>query len=601
MNNNVPIGIENYKEAQNYYYVDKTLLIDEIINSMIGKSILVTRPRRFGKSLVVSMLEYFFSNNEKSDDIFKDKAIYNCPTSYAHINKYPTIHINMKNVNGENKDELITKCINEISNLYRKHDYLLDSVVLSKEEKDYFNNVLSTSFNDYFYYQDSIKKLSSFLYNHFKHKVVILIDEYDTPIESSYENNFFNETITFFKELYSNSLKGNDNVFFCFITGVLEISKESLFSGLNNLSVFSVIDNKLNAYFGFTEDEARTILKNFGLDEQFEDITKWYSGYIFGNRTLFNPWSLLNYVERQQIRSYWINTGSNNLIGKLLEPHIKDDFLSFINNESLEIDFNNSINYDDFQYDNTAIYSYLVQSGYLVAEYKKAPKSYVIKIPNAEIYECFKNDVIAKGFNKSLLSIATQLRNAILNKKVADISNILENYVIESFSYYDLKNEKSYQILLTGILATLFDTHVVKTEVNNLKGRCDIMISPKMNDDIGIIVEVKCHNGKTPLSKTKLNESAISAIKQIEKNNYYSELKRRGCQTILLYGISFDINGNHIIEVKELKIWHYLHQKAPIVFIVFCLTIYLLLFFLIYTSTLSVSLSLLSDLTLASL
>lgn len=553
MRKELPIGIEDYDKSQNYYYVDKTLIIDEIIRSMIGKSILVTRPRRFGKTLTVSMLDYFFSNQLDSDSLFSNKKIAST-ASYAYLNKYPVIHINMRTVNGSNEEEIIYKAINNLSSLYEKHQYLLNSGKLSDIDKDYYRSIIAKTFSHNYLYQDSLFKLSSFLFKHFNQKVIILIDEYDTPCESSYENKIYEKTIGFFEELYSSALKGNDNVLFSFVTGVLEISKESLFSGLNNMSVHSVIDNKLNIYFGFTKEETLELLKDYDLLDKYDELEKWYGGYEFGNTTLFNPWSIINYVEKQQNRPHWVNTAQTNIIRELLVGHVKEEFLSLVNNQYQAIMFNNAINYLDFTHDKNAIYSYLTQAGYIIAKYKEAPNLYSVRIPNREIYEVFKNDIIAKEFNISLLQIASRLKVAFENNKIDDISIILDDYIVSSLSYYDVKNEKTYQALLTGILAVLFDTHIVNNEVNTLKGRCDIMVSPKQDNDIGLIVEVKYRqNVKSVLSSNKLKDSAKSAINQIESHKYYQELLRRKCSKILLYGITFDINGDHALESKELN------------------------------------------------
>lgn len=553
MKQNLPIGIEDYKEAQNYYYVDKTPFIEEIVDSMLGKSVLITRPRRFGKSLMVSMLEHFFSIKKASVELFSDKKIASAPEAMAHLYQYPVVHLNMKNVGGPSAEDIKTRCKNEIARIYRENDFLLSTDSMIDSEKEYFRHVLNQDLPRDSDYYDSVFKLSVFLARHYQRKVVILIDEYDTPIESSYESGVFEECMPFFKEIYSNALKGNESLLFSLLTGVLEISKESLFSGLNNIGVYSVIDNRFSSYFGFTEGETKKLLDDFGLSSSFEEIRRWYGGYEFGDSVLFNPWSVLNFVERAQIRPYWVNTGSNNLLQNLLVGHVQDEFVLLVNNASRPIEFNSAVNYRDFDSDSNAIYSYLVQSGYLVAKYLGAPKSYLIKIPNLEIYEVFKNDIIARGFDKGLLLLASQLRQAIENSDTATISTLLESYILRSYSYFDLRDEKNYQVMLTGVLAVLFDTHVVQAEVNGPKGRCDIMISPKRIGGLGIVFEVKFHRGANQLSKEKLCESARSAIRQIEKKGYDAELRRRECSRILLYGIAFDIRGAHCLTCKEAK------------------------------------------------
>lgn len=551
MKKTLPIGIEDYQEAQNYYYVDKTQFIEEIVTTMLGKSVLITRPRRFGKSLMVSMLDHFFSIREKSEHLFADKRVAASSEAMAYMNQYPVIHLNMKNVSGKATADIVDRCISEIVKAYREYDFLLNEDSMAEIEKEYFSLVLNRGLPRTVDYQESILRLSAFLARHYHQKVVILIDEYDTPIESSYEAGVFEECMPFFKELYSNALKGNEHMLFALMTGVLEISKESLFSGLNNINVYSVIDNRFSPYFGFTATETKKLLEDFGLSSSFDEVCKWYGGYEFGESVLINPWSVLNYVERAQIRPYWVNTGSNNLLQELLAGHVKDEFVLLVNDESRPIEFNSAVNYRDFAYDSNAICSYLVQSGYLVARYLGAPKSYLIKIPNLEIYEVFKNDIIARGFDKGLLLLATKLRQAIENNDAKTISTLLQDYVLRSYSYFDLADEKSYQVMLTGILAVLFDTHIVKAKVNGARGRCDILVSPKHKGGLGIVFELKFHRGTNQLSKERLCESARAAIRQIEKQGYDLELRQRECSRILLFGIVFDTNKSHCLMSKE--------------------------------------------------
>ena len=545
----LPIGVDDYLEAQNYYYVDKTLFIKDIIDSYLSKSVLVTRPRRFGKSLMVSMIEYYFTNDDNYHYLFEDKKIINCESRYLDfMNKYPVVHINMKSVNGTSKEEIINKTIDLISNLYKKHSYLLKNDEMFDIDREYFLNVVNKRIANIYDYQASLKKLTGLLFQHFRKKVVVLIDEYDTPIESAYESNVYDECILFFKELYSNVLKGNEYLLFSIVTGVLQISKESLFSGLNNLEVISATDKACSEYFGFTKEEVNKMINDYQLSISIEELEKWYGGYKFGHLQMFNPWSILSYVSNDEIKKYWVNTGSNNLIDTLLEKN--DTILEMINGPVL-ISINNSLSYRDFAYDDNAIFSYLVQTGYLTAEYVDKPSRYLITIPNQEVYELFKSDIIGRNISPKILDVAGHLKNAFVQGNIETINTILEQYVVNCFSYYDLKSEKEYQVLLTGILAVLFDTHIIKSEVNNKQGRADIIVSPKKENDIGLIVEVKYTNYQ--LSETRLKEKAQTGLNQIIKKAYFQELKARKCNNILLFGISFDIRGEHKIAFTIIK------------------------------------------------
>lgn len=544
---NLPIGVDDFLDAQNYYYVDKTSFIKNIINSYLSKSILITRPRGFGKSLLLSMVDYYFTIDKDYRYLFQNKEIATAGEKYlTFLNQYPVIHFNMKTVNGNSKEEIIDKCLEEISTLYKKHAYLLNDDLFDID-REYFLNVINKRCINIYDYQIALKKLTFLLNMHYKKKVIVLIDEYDTPLESSYEHNLYEECMPFFKELYSNVLKGNEYLLFSIITGVLQISKESLFSGLNNLEVLSTIDNAGNSYLGFTKSEVETIIKEYELDININELEKWYGGYYFGKTSLFNPWSILNYVSNREIRKYWINTGSNNLIAPLISNN--EEVLEIINS-NLEVDINNSLSYRDLEIDKNAIYSYLVQTGYLIAKYVDKPNKYNIKIPNLEIYELFKNDIIGRNLSVSTLNIANELKKSFINGEANNICSILEKYIISSFSYFDLKSEQEYKVLLTGILATLFDTHIVKSEVNSKNGRSDIILFPKHKNDIGVIIETKYVNYQ--LSKNRLQETAKVAITQIQKKKYFQSLSLHECKKIILFGIAFDKRGEHQISTLEI-------------------------------------------------
>ena len=541
---NVPIGIEDYIKAQSYYYVDKTLLIKDVIDNYIGKSILVTRPRRFGKSLNLSMLEYFFSNKHNAGDSFEDKQIKSNIDIYAnYLNQYPVIRLNFKNIMATSYKALCNQIIDSISSIYRRFPEIVESNVLFDVEKNEFLNVINKKYDEPFEYANSILNLSYYLFKIYHKNVIILIDEYDTPIQSSYDNGFYDEAISFFKSFYSSTLKGNEYMLFSFVTGVLEIGKESLFSGLNNLTVSTIADNKLINYFGFTEDEIKDMLNYYEVDKSLDEINKWYGGYGTKETNIFNPWSMLNYIENKEFSYYWVNTSTNSLINSLIndnnDTYIKNKeiFAEFLNNAEYSISFNQKISYRDINNNTDSLFSFLVQTGYLTAK-KNDEDEYSMYIPNKEIQYVFKNEVIGINSPKETLKIASSLKETFVDGAPNRIKEILENYVLTSFSYFDLNNEKNYQVLITGILATLFDEYVVKSEVNNQKGRCDIMISPKNNKNLGIVIELKKYKNKN--SKNRLENYAKLAIEQIKEQFYYQELKERNVNRIILYGMAFD-------------------------------------------------------------
>ena len=549
MKKRLPVGVENYVIAQQYYFVDKTLFIKDLIDGYLGKSLLITRPRRFGKTLMMSMVDCYFDINQDNADAFMDKKIYKAGDKYlSFLHSIPVIHINMKNVRGKTREEIIAKTKNEIAMLYRKHDYLLHSDSLYESDIQAMEDIISGKEDRDYIYEQALYKLSSYLYFHFHKQVIILIDEYDTPLESAFENNLYDECIDFFKELYSSSLKGNDFIILSICTGVLEISKESLFSGLNNLEVCSIINDDLSNYFGFNKEEIMDMISYYGCDVTIDDLTLWYGGYYVGHDELYNPWSIINYFKNNSLSPYWVNSGSNSLIDTILTEDSRKDLISVLSSETT-VSFNTAINYRDLLDEETAIYSYLVHAGYLTMK-DMGNNTYQLNVVNREIREMFEKDIIGRNINKPHLLLAEQLRNAFVQGDINDISRVLEEYILVSYSYMNLTKEKDFQNMLTGLLAVLFEEYVVKSEVTSKLGRCDIMISPKKEHDLGIVIELKHYDYQ--LSKKNLKTKVDLAIGQIEKHRYYQELQQRNCSRIILYGFVFD-KKRHLLEMKDVK------------------------------------------------
>ena len=547
----IPIGVENYIEACQSYYVDKTMIIKDIIQNCLGRPLLITRPRRFGKSLMISMLESFFTVKANNLKYFSDKKIFNDKESMEYLNNYPVIHINMKNISTPNYNSMIKMTFEMIAALYRSFSEVLEIDNLFKVEKEKYLNIANVEYEEAFNYIESIRFLSELLYRKYNKKVIILIDEYDTPLENAFQNGFYDEAIDFYKRFYSATLKANDNVLFSLTTGVLQISKESIFSELNNLNVYSNVDDAFLEYFGFTDDEVINIMNQYNIKYDLEQLKKYYAGYGNEKYNIYNPWSVLNYVENEVYESYWTNTGSNITISNLIAniPNSLESLNKFINNTSLSFKFNNSISYNDVKNNYESLFSYLVQSGYLVARRIENSNMYNLFIPNLEIFEVFEREIISRNVDRNILKIAIDLRNAMINGNTTNISDILSEYIISSFSYYDLKEEKDYQNVITGIFAVLFNDYIVKSEVNNKKGRCDIMLFPKNKENLGIIIELKLYKGR--IGKKRLEKYSYSAIDQIEENEYYNELIKYGCKKNILYAFVFD-DFNNFINMKEI-------------------------------------------------
>ena len=542
----LPIGIENFQETINKYYVDKTMLIKDIVLTNLYSAVLITRPRRFGKSLAISMLETFFSDEIDGNQYFKDKKIsHNWEEYNNYLNKYPVIHLNMKNIQANDIDALYDLIDLEISKIYIKN-YDRISSHLSKDE---LKNVelLMAQKAPLSLLMNSVELLTLYINKATGKKPILLIDEYDTPIQVAHDNGYYKQAISFFKTFYTSALKGNNNLTLAVVTGVMQISKESSFSGLNNLRVYSVIDNKLSSYFGFTELEVKEMLNYYHIEEPIEKINKYYGGYLFGNTKLYNPWSILNFIDNDaKYRFYWKNSGTNHLL--LGENNQANDVLIEIYGEdTIYVQINNSLSYNDIQNSKEAYYSFLLQCGYLTVAEESNNNYFKITKPNLEASDAFKTEIIDRYFNGGKLFLPLELKNALANKDDYKIKQLFEKYILSSFSYFDYKNEKNYQILTLGIMAVLFDDSIVKSEVNSTNGRADIVISPKNENEIGVVLEIKY--SKTIISKQRLTALTEKGLKQIKDHHYTQGLIERKANPILIYSFAFD--GEHINVLSE--------------------------------------------------
>ncbi len=542
----LPIGIEDFAKIKGKYYVDKTLIIKDLIDNCVGQSVLLTRPRRFGKSLTLSMLEYYFSLKLDARDLFADKKIMQCGKEYlAYMNNYPVVRINMKNVSQPTYQEMVNTAIKQIGQIFRTYAEVKTDNLFAYEKQKY-DDIANVRLKDPLDYTDSIAFLTELIYKKYQKKTVILIDEYDTPLENAQEYGFYQEAIEFFKRFYSATLKANEFAELAFVTGVLQISEESIFSELNNLAVYGPIDQAFNEYFGFNEKEVIDSLELFNINVDISLLREYYSGYGYqGN--IYNPWSILNYLLNERIDDYWSNTGSNKMVNKIIGeiPDAIYTLNEFVNNQSKAFVYNRAITYVDVKNDYETLFSYLVQTGYLVARPINNTNKCLLYIPNNEIKSIFETEIIARNKNKKANDAAKTLKAALLEGKEEEISYCLKNYVFDQYSYYDkLENEKDFQMIINGILGILFNDYLVRPEVNNRYGRCDIMLSPKSGQGTGIIIEIKKY--KNRVSKVRFEKYAEDAIKQIKEKEYYNELQRMGTKPILLYAFIFSDFGNYV-------------------------------------------------------
>lgn len=540
----LPIGIEDFEQANEKYYVDKTLIIKDIIDSCLGQSVLVTRPRRFGKSLMLSMLEYFFSNKKDSRGLFRDKKIAACGGDYlSHMNAYPVIRINMKNITQPSYGEMIKATIGQISWLFRYHYEALQGDLFELEANRY-RDIANERLENPMDYTGAIAFLAELLHKRYKKKAIILIDEYDTPLENAQQYGFYDDAIEFFKRFYSASLKANEYQEFAFVTGVLQISKESIFSELNNLAVFGPIDKAFHEYFGFSEQEVADAVAYFDVRADLSELRERYAGYGFDGKT-YNPWSILNYLLNERFDDYWANSGSNKTVNRLIDeiPDSLATLNEFVNNEAKDFSYNRAITYSDVRNDYESLFSYLVQTGYLVARPIGNANRCLLCIPNLEIRSVFENEIINRNVDRKAFDAAKVLRKAILSGEEERISFCLKNYVFDQYSYYDrLDTEKDFQMVVNGIMGILFGDYLVRPEVNGRNGRCDIMLSPKNGKGTGIVIEIKKYKGR--VSKERFDRYADAALNQIRQKDYHGELVRQGARPILLYAFVFGDNGN---------------------------------------------------------
>ena len=540
MNKKVPIGRDDFKEVieENLYYVDKTKIIEELLDKKKYVT-LFPRPRRFGKSLFISMLDNFFNieyndtNKSLFNNLYISKSEY-----YRYLSSKPVIKLDFKELKKDTYEELYASFKIMIRNIYLEKYYIYDS--LNEVEKSIFNNFLYERASDADY-RISIKMLSIFMYKYYNKKVVILVDEYDVPIERGYINNYYDNVVSLIKDVLSSALKGNNNITFAVMTGVLRVSKESLFSDLNNVDVYNMIDKDYNEYFGFTEKETNELLDYYGLNLN-NDVKNMYDGYNFGGIEIYNPWSILKYAERKELMPYWINTSGNELIIKVIkncEPDIKIKIEKILLGENIEFIYNDKTTYQDYNdlNDSDSIFNLLLASGYLTIE-----KQYLdefdeeitlVKLPNKEVKYLLKRiivEIINKNYDVDTKKI-TKFCLAVLNND-KDVMEEIFNKMLPNMSYHDL-DESGYHNYVMALFSLFLndDKFIVRSNRESGMGRFDIMIKDKQYNK-GIIIEFK-------VTKDDLEKSAVNALNQIEEKEYYLDLVNEGYKEIIKYAIVF--------------------------------------------------------------
>ncbi|WP_164121026.1 AAA family ATPase [Sharpea azabuensis] len=543
----IPTGIENFKTLidKNAYYIDKTNFISEVLNEQV---VLYTRPRRFGKTLNMSMLYYFFSNKEKENSyLFDGLNISHNSEAMKHQNQYPVIFLSLKEMTNLSYERQLNAFSNIIYELLEKNLELLESDHLTDITKNKLNSLHSetASIEDL---STSLRIISQAMFAHYHEKVIILIDEYDVPMQAAYQNDYYDKMVDFLRSVFSSSLKTNDALEKGIMTGCLRISKESIFTGLNNFSSYSILDNIANECFGFTTTEVEQLLSDYQLSQSMNEVREWYDGYRFGNLEIYNPWSTLSYV-KYRIRdvsfrpvSFWANTSSNSIVMQYIQSgdrRLRNEFEQLMNGQSIIKDIKAELTYREMDNINN-IYSFLLLTGYLKAINDLGDHRYELVIPNREVYEIYRQSFMSY-FRDYASARKNTLYQELISGNEASVNEILNDILMRSISYYD--NQESFY---HGFLVGLLNDHEVISNREAGDGRFDLCILP--DSILGTVVIIEC---KHSLSDDDLIEDAVDGAKQITDRNYFGEKRFKKYAHAVGYGISFNKKQCYVVKMDE--------------------------------------------------
>lgn len=527
----LPIGVSDFKEIveNNYYYIDKTKLIEDILHYR-AKVNLFTRPRRFGKTLNMSMIKYFFDieNKEENRKLFNGLNISESEQMQEQ-GQYPVIYISFRNMEEVSWEKCLSQIRDLIRNIYIEFKYIrkkLDEFDLMDFNDICFNNENSN-------WKGSLKALTKYLYEYYGKKAVVLIDEYDTPIIQAYQEGYYKQAISFFKKFYGDAMKDNEYLQFGIMTGILRIAKEGIFSGLNNLKVNNIFSEKYSEYYGLTENEVVEAVKYYGLEYEMEDVREWYDGYQFGETEIYNPWSIINFLDEKKLRPYWIGVSGNktiyDLLGKADKKVIEDLEKLFVGKTVYK-----AINeYMEYAFNASDIWELFLYSGYLTTDGEKKGELYPLRLPNKEIQTFFR-----KIFIDRFVGNYTQFSNIVenlKNRKIEEFAKGLQDEILSSLSYFDTeKDEKYYKIFLIGIFIILANDYIRLSERESGYGRADLVLEPKNKTNPAYIFEFKVVN-----NEDELENYAKTGFEQIKEKEYDVELKNRGIDKIICVGVAF--------------------------------------------------------------
>ena len=527
----LPIGIDDFKTIieEDYYYADKTEMIEKLLDDGAGVT-LFTRPRRFGKTLNMSMLNYFFNlkNREENRKLFENLHI----SKSKYMNQqgeYPVIYLSFKDIKALNWEKCYFMTRRLITYLYNEFEFLRKK--LNKKDLSDFEKVwLDEEGADW---ENSLKNLLRYLYEYYNKKVVVLIDEYDTPIVSGYNNGYKKEVLDLYRSLYSTVLKSNTHLQFSVMTGILRIAKEGIFSGLNNLQVYNIFEKNFSEYYGLTEEEVLEGLKYYNLEYEINDVKDWYDGYQFGNTEVYNPWSIINFLKNGKLKPYWQGTAGNETINELLDRGNKelfDDLEKLFRKETI---YKKIRDFTEFTADINEIWELFLYSGYLTTSGEQKNKEHPLRIPNREIMEFFEDRFIDR-FTGNYQKFSDTIRY-LRARNIEKFGEVLQNEVISSLSYFDTdKDEKYYKVFLIGIFVALMNDYVRLSERESGHGRADLILEPKKKENPGYIFEFKVAG-----SEEELESYAEEGFEQIEEKKYDIELINRGVTEINYIGLAF--------------------------------------------------------------